>query len=241
MGVPAGKNGRGNGLRWQVAAAILSASALAGCNYAPLPSAAGSATAASVAPRAVGSDAALPDIDGQVCCVAADPTSVTAVDGISVSYNGWDTAFISWMVPHFAVASQLAELAPSRSGTAQVRTLAAKIDAVMSPNYLKMAAMAKAWGQPVPSTDPSAASGHDHGGDDSSGADLAAGLTKLSGVAFDRKYLQVVLADDRAALANAQATVANCVNPQAKILAQQLVTDNAAQIAQAQRLLAQVS
>lgn len=221
-------------------AGVTSALVLAGCNYAPLPSAGGNAPTSSVASSAA-AGTVLPDINGQVCCVVADPAGVTAIGGIAVTYNGWDTAFISWMVPHFAVASQLAELAPTRAGTAAVKVLATKVDAVMSPNYLKMAAMAKAWGQPVPSTDPSAASGHDHGGDDSSGADNAASLTKLTGKAFDIKYLQVLVADDKAALAVARATVANCVNPQAKALAQQLASDNLAQIAQAQQMLKELT
>lgn len=215
---------------------------LAGCSYAPLPSAGGSAApATTVDSSAGGTGTVLPDITGQVCCVAADPTGTTAIDGIAVDYNGWDTAFISWMVPHFAVASQLAELASTRAGSAAVKALASKVDAVMSPNYLKMAAMAKAWGQPVPSTDPSAASGHDHGGDDSSGADNAASLTRLSGRAFDIKYLQVLVADDTAAFSIARATVANCVNPQAKSLAQQLAMDNQAQLAQAQKMLKEMT
>jgi uncharacterized protein (DUF305 family) len=166
---------------------------------------------------------------------------VTAVGGIAVTYNGWDTAFISWMVPHFAVASQLAELAPTRAASAAVKALAAEVDAVMSPNYLRMSAMARAWGQPVPSTDPSAASGHDHGGDSTSGADNAATLTPLSGRAFDTRYLKALIADDKAALAVAAATVANCVNPQAKALARQLVSDNSAQVARAQQLLKEMT
>ena len=211
--------------------------ALAGCSYAPLPTAAHPTSVATTSAAASAAGTVLPDIDGQICCVAADPAGPTVVAGIGTTYNGWDTAFISWMVPHFAVASQLAELAPTRAESAEVKTLASTVDAAMSPNYLKMSAMAKAWGQPVPSTDPSAASGHDHGGDDSSGADNAASLTKLSGTKFDRKYLQVLIADDRAALAIANSTVANCTNPQAKSLARELAKANAAQIAEAQRLL----
>ena len=241
-------------MQWRIFVAIMLAMGLAGCDYAPLPSAGGSVpTAASVAQSEAvevavrrgqpaqsevdGTSTILPDINGQVCCVAAVTTGPTMVSGIAINYNGWDTAFISWMVPHFAVASQLAELVPARANAAAVKSLAAGVDAAMSPNYLKMAAMAKAWGQPVPSTDPSAASGHDHGGDDSSGADNAASLTKLSGREFDRKYLQVLVADDKAALAIARATVANCANRQAKALAQHLATYIAAQIALARRML----
>lgn len=229
--------------------AILSAMvvvvAIAGCTYAPLSpstSAVDAQTGPSVPSGGVNSTGAgSRGLKGQVCCVAADSTAPTVVGGVSVAYNGWDTAFISWMVPHFAVASQLAELAPSRARSAGVKTLASTVDAASSPTYVKMAAMATAWGQPVPSTDPAAASGHDHGGDAGSGADTADSLTKLAGRAFDTRYLASFIAESKAALRIAEATVANCTNPQAKRLAQEIVTDATAQIAQAEQLFKEVA
>ena len=218
------------------AGAVLLASA---CSYGALPSSSSVGAPATVQ-SAASTGTVLPDINGAVCCVAVSSGAPTVVDGISTTYNGWDTAFISWMVPHFAVASQLAELAPTRAASADVKKLAAAIDATLAPNYLAMSAMAKAWGQPTPSTDPNAG-GHDHGGTDSSGADNSVTLTKSKGVAFDRKYLGIVIADDQAAVAVARNTVANCTNPQAKKLAQQVLDDSTKQIEQAQMLLKQAT
>ena len=215
-----------------VAVALL----LAGCSYGALPNSQGADSAAVSTAQSGATGTALPNIDGAVCCVAPLSGSPAEVGGISTTYNGWDTAFISWMVPHFAVASQLAELAPTRSSSAAVKKLAATIDATLAPNYLTMSAMAKAWGQPTPSTDPNAG-GHDHGGTDSSGADNAVTLTRIKGVAFDRKYLGVVIADDQAAVVVARNTVQNCTNPQAKKLAQQILADSTEQVRQAQLLL----
>lgn len=227
---------------FSVSITVLSGAAalmVSACSYGALPNtqAAGSTvTAESTAQSGESAGTVLPNIDGAVCCVAVSSGAPTAVGGISTTYNGWDTAFISWMVPHFAVASQLAELAPTRASSAEVKKLASTIDATLAPNYLTMSAMAKAWGQPTPSTDPNAG-GHDHGGTDGSGADNAVTLTKIKGVAFDRKYLAIVIADDQAAVVVARNTVENCTNPQAKKLAQQLLEDSTKQVEQAQLLL----
>ena len=206
------------------------------CSYGALPDSVSAADGVSTVPSVSAAGTALPDINGAVCCVVVSSGAPTVVGGVSIAYNGWDTAFISWMVPHFAVASQLAELAPTRSASAKVKTLAAAIDGTLTPNYLAMSALARAWGQPVPSTDPNAG-GHDHGGDNSSGADNATTLTKLTGTRFDRIYLSIVIADDKAAQAVARTSVINGANPQAKRLAQTILTDSGRQIAQAQLLL----
>ena len=207
---------------------------LAGCSYAPLPTAGGAAASGA----ADGGGTSSADIVGQVCCVAQVSGAPTVVDGISTVYNGWDTAFISWMVPHFAVASQLAEMAPSRSDNAEVKAIAVVNDGNLTPNYLKMSELAKAWGQPVPSTDPNAG-GHDHGGD--AGVDPSVALNKLTKAAFDKNYLKYVIADDQAALGIADDTIANGVNPQAKPIAQLIAADSRAQITQCQKLLTTVS
>lgn len=218
---------------------------LVGCGFAPLPTSSSNGGApVSQAVAQSGADApgaALTALAGGVCCVAKAGAVPTVVNGIATTYDGWDTAFISWMVPHYAVAAQEAELASNRASNSEVKLLASKIDAAQGTTYLKMSAMALAWGQPVPSTDPAAASGHDHGGGSNSAATDAATLTKLSGSAFDKKFMSIATADDRAALAIAQASVANCSNPQAKALAQEIQSNLAAEITQMQLLLKKLS
>ncbi len=221
-------------LRLAIGAAALAL--LAGCSYAALPTAGGAA--ASGAGGTDSSATSSVDIVGQVCCVAEASGAPTVVGGVSTDYNGWDTAFISWMVPHFAVASQLAEMAPTRSDNTEVKAIAVINDDNLTPNYLKMSALAKAWGQPMPSTDPNAGD-HDHGGD--AGVDPSVALTKLTKAAFDKKYLNDVIADDQAALKIADDTIANGGNPQAKSLAQKIAADSQAQITQCQKLLTTVS
>jgi uncharacterized protein (DUF305 family) len=172
-------------------------------------------------------------ITGQVCCAVA-PTA-EEVDGIDTAYNGWDTAFVEYMAPHDAVAGQMAALAATQAASQQVKNVATAIDEEPGDRYLKISGMAQAWGQPVPSTDPAAASGHDHGGGRTEADDLAA-LTPLTGAAFDRTFLDVMIRHHQAGLKVAQSTIDNGTNPQAKDVARQLVETQTPEVAQMQQL-----
>lgn len=172
---------------------------------------------------------------GQVCCVATTAGAPEVVGGISTAHNGWDNALISWLTPHDAVASQMAELAPAQAASQQVKDIAATIDAATASKYLAISKMAGAWGQPVPSTDPNAAAGHDHGGGVSE-AGTAATLTPLTGAAFDKEFLTIMIAHHQAALPIAQGAIDNGENPQAKVFARDLITVQTAEISQLQQM-----
>lgn len=175
------------------------------------------------------------DLTGQECCVIS--TSGPTVNGIATAHDGWDIAFINWTVPHDAVASQMAVLAAAQAGSQQLKDLATKIDAVQGPRYQKMAAMAAAWSQPVPSTDPNAAKdAHDHGGLSDGKSDPAT-LVPLSGAAFDKQLLTLMIAHHQAALPVAQATIDNGMNEQAKQLAKEILSTATAEISQMQQML----
>ncbi len=172
-------------------------------------------------------------ITWQVCCALAPTAEV--VDGIDTAYNGWDTAFIGYMAPHDAVAGQMAALAATQAQSRQVKDVATAIDAEPGDRYLKLSAMATAWGQPVPSTDPAAASGHDHGGGRTEADDLAA-LTPLTAAAFDRTFLDVMIRHHQAGLKVAQSTIDNGTNPQAKDVARQMVETQTPELARMEQL-----
>lgn len=170
---------------------------------------------------------------GQVCCMA---TGAPTVNGLVTAHNGWDIELIYWMTPHDAVASQMAALAPAQASSQQVKNLAAAIDSSTDAKYRIMSRLAVAWGQQVPSTDPNAATGHDHGGGIDESA-TAATLNPLRGAGFDREFLKIMIAHHQAALPIAQATLGNGENPELKALAQQVVDVQTAQISQMQTLL----
>lgn len=171
---------------------------------------------------------------GQECCMATDvpPT----VNGVSTGHNGWDIALIYWMVPHDAVASQMAALAPAQAQSQAVKDVAAAIDDATGAKYLLMSRLAVAWGQQVPSTDPNAATGHDHGGGLDESA-TAATLVPLTGPTFDREFLTIMIAHHQAALPIARATIDNGENAETRQLAEQVISVQSAEIDRMQTLL----
>lgn len=174
-----------------------------------------------------------PPGSGQVCCAPPDD-GPDVVGGIATAHDGWDIAFVNYMAPHDAVAGQMAALAQTRAASQEIKSLAGVIDAEPGNRFLELSAMATAWGQPVPSTDPAAAAGHDHGGGRTEADDLAA-LTPLTGAAFDRTFLDVMIRHHEAGMKQARATVDNGTNPQAKQVARALVTDQTAELARMQQ------
>lgn len=142
---------------------------------------------------------------GQVCCEPPDD-GPDMVDGVATAHDGWDIAFINYFASHDAVAGQMAALAYS-----------------------------KAWQQPVPSTDPAAAGGHDHGGGRTEADDLAE-LTPLTGHPFDVVFLQVMIRHHQAGIKQAQETIDNGTNPQAGDVARQLVAHQTPQLQQLQTM-----
>jgi uncharacterized protein (DUF305 family) len=177
---------------------------------------------------------------GQVCCVVPSHGAAEMVDGIETAHNGWDNTLVSWLAPHDAVASQMADMAATQAGSAQVRDLAAGLDAQTAPRYLQLSAMAGAWSQPIPSTDPADAAGHDHGGGVTE-ADTAATLIPLTGAEFDHEYLKIMIGHHEAAVVIAENTIANGENDQAKALAQALLDTQAPELTTMQALLIEVS
>jgi len=166
---------------------------------------------------------------------ASTPTgtasSAQTVDGISTAHNDSDIMFVNDMHPHHQGAVAMAELAPTRAGSQQVKDLAARIATAQGPEMARMEAMAKAWGVEL------GAGGHGSGTE--MGGD-AAMLQTLSGADFDRQFLTMMTAHHEGALPMARTEVAGGSNPQAKALAQEIFDVQQAEIAEMKQLATQV-
>lgn len=167
---------------------------------------------------------------------AAGTTSSQTVDGISTVHNEADTAFLTGMHPHHQGALAMAELAPARAESQEVKDLAMKIAEAQGPEMTRMESMAKAWGVEL-----GAAGGHGggHGADTAMSGD-AATLEKLQGAEFDQQFLTMMIAHHEGALPMARTEVADGSNPQAKALAQEIITMQEAEIAEMKKLLTQL-
>ncbi|WP_340559442.1 DUF305 domain-containing protein [Streptomyces sp. GSL17-111] len=80
-------------------------------------------------------------------------------------HNAADVAFAQEMIPHHRQAIEMAELAPERAGSPEVRALAAEIEEAQAPEIETMSGWLRGWGEPVPG----ASGGMDHGPHDGDG------------------------------------------------------------------------
>lgn len=171
--------------------------------------------------------------------VAASPTGIPA----SRAHNDADVSFAADMVPHHAQAVVMADMAAAQATNAQVKSIAADIKAAQNPEITKMNRWLVGWGQPAPTT----SSSSDMGGMDMGGtgtgmmstADMTT-LSKATGAAFDRMWVQMMITHHNGAIAMAKTELSAGTNLDAKALAQSITTSQTAQIAQLNDILAQL-
>ncbi len=154
------------------------------------------------------------------------------------AHNTADTAFSTDMIPHHGQAVQMADLALSKATNAQVKTLAAQIKAAQDPEIATMSGWLKAWGSAVPSASMSTGS---MGGMAMNGMMSAQQMTQLgqaSGPAFDKLWVQMMIAHHQGALAMARTELSSGSDAASKALAQSISDSQSKEIATMQSLLA---
>jgi len=199
-----------------VFAAALTALALAACN---------SATGSS-APTATTSPSA-----GATAATTAGPSAGTSAE----AHNQADVTFAQSMIPHHKEAVAMAQLAPSRANSPQVKTLATAIQGAQDPEITTMTGWLTSWSQPteMAEMDMSSMPGM-------MSATEMADLGKLSGAAFDRQFLTMMTKHHQGAVQMATTELSQGQYPAAKSLAQSIIKSQTAEIARMKTLLAQV-
>ena len=169
-------------------------------------------------------------------------TATTEADGeISADYNDADIMFAQMMIPHHQQAVEMSEMLLAKEGIpAQV------VEFAQGPEIDRMNAMLEVWGQ-HPVTDSGGMGtmdemgGMDHGemGGMSgmmSQEDMTA-LEEAQGTEVARLYLEQMTAHHEGAVDMARDEVADGQNPHAITLAEQIINDQEAEIAQMQQML----
>lgn len=155
----------------------------------------------------------------------------------SGTFNDADVAFATGMIPHHRQAVEMANLAPTRASSAEVKALALKIKQAQGPEITQMAGWLQAWGKPVPA----AGDSHDdHDGGDAPGMATAADMTKLraaSGATFDRMFLEMMIRHHEGAVAMADKERNDGLHTEAKKVAADIATSQAAEITTMRNLL----
>ncbi len=164
-----------------------------------------------------------------------------------------DVTFAQMMTVHHQGAIAMADLAPTRAASLEVKELAAKIKAAQTPEITEMGRWLAAWapetdmnGMPMKSSTDSQAMGGMSGMAPTGPAGPMPGmmsdaqmsqLTAATGTAFDRLFLQLMIVHHQGALDMAKTEKASGVNPGARALADTITTGQSAEIATMQDLL----
>ena len=170
---------------------------------------------------------------------AAEPATTTA--SATATHNDADTEFAQMMIVHHEGAIEMAELAAADASTEEVRDLGERIAAAQGPEIDLMSSWMAAWGEPGAADEDM--TGMDHGGLDMGGLSQEEAMAELEGadgVDVDRRFLELMLEHHRGAVEMAQAQLDEGADPAAVELAEQIIADQEAEIAEMEAMLAEL-
>jgi uncharacterized protein (DUF305 family) len=159
-------------------------------------------------------------------------TSPASVAPSAANFNDADVMFLQMMYPHHAQAVDMAKLVPTRSHNPQVKDLATAIDNAQAPEMQQMTTLLASFGKPAPS----ATMNHSMPGLMTSQQMTA--LQGLSGAAFDKMWLQMMVEHHQGAIDMAQDELKGGANADVKAMAQSITTAQQGEIAKMQGMLA---
>ena len=161
----------------------------------------------------------------------------TPTPTVSTKFNDTDVTFAQMMIPHHRQAIDMAKLVDGRATNPEVTKLAAAIRAAQDPEIQTMATWLTAWGKDVPT---GSMPGMDHGSHGMPGmmseADMAK-LKTLSGPAFDKQWLTMMISHHEGAVRMAEGEQVSGENPEAVALAKKIEADQKVEIATMRGLL----
>lgn len=153
-------------------------------------------------------------------------------------HNAADVTFAQGMIPHHRQAVEMADLAPSRAESAEVKKLAEAIKKAQDPEIKTLSGWLTSWGEQVPAAGAADHSGHGAGG---GGGMMTAEemdrLGKASGKAFDTAFMELMIKHHEGAVAMAKTERAEGAFPEAKTMAEAIISSQTAEIATMNGLL----
>ncbi len=174
--------------------------------------------------------------------VSASSSAATEQPSASpvASGSAADIAFAQLMIPHHEQAVEMADmaLAPKAAASPQVQALATQIKAAQAPEIEQLQGWLQQWGAPQQmasaSTDADGGmDGMDMGGVTENGmmtAEQMATLSAATDTAFDRQWLELMIAHHQGAITMAEQVKADSQNPQVIALANEIIKSQTAEI-----------
>lgn len=159
---------------------------------------------------------------------------------VSTDFNAADEMFATMMIPHHEQAIEMAQTILDKPGIDErVTALAERIKAAQAPEIDTMTALLESWGLEPADSGMGGMEGMADSGGLMSAEDMAA-LESAEGPEAARLFLEQMIQHHQGAIAMAEQEVANGVNPDAVDLAQAIIDDQTAEIAEIEALLAQL-
>jgi uncharacterized protein (DUF305 family) len=143
-----------------------------------------------------------------------------------------DQMFVTMMIPHHEQAIEMADILLAKEGVdPRVVAIAERIKAAQGPEIELMEGWLEDWGVGAGS------GGMDHGDGMMSEADMSA-LREADGATAGRLFLEQMVVHHQGAVEMAEAALDAAEDPEVKALAEQVVEDQKAEIAEMQELAA---
>src|SRR3712207_1929898 len=170
---------------------------------------------------------------------AAPTPAETAAAGTPAAgqHNDADVMFAQMMIPHHQQAIEMSDIMVAKDGiSSEITELAQQIKDAQAPEIAQMRGWLAGWGQ---NPSPSMGMDHDVGGGTMTQAEMEA-LEKATGDEAARLFLTGMIKHHQGAITMAEQELANGQNPEAKQLAQEIITAQEAEITKMNQLLTQL-
>lgn len=178
-------------------------------------------------------------VTGLTFAALASTGKTTLFSNNSNSHNAADVAFAQDMIPHHSQAIVMAKLATTRANSPEVKALAKQIEAAQDPEITLMTNWLKSWNEPITASSsnmhgqPAAT----HGGSGMMADDDIMDLMGSTGVAFDRMFLEMMIAHHEGAIKMANVELSAGQYTPAKELATAIIKGQTEEIILMKKLL----
>jgi uncharacterized protein (DUF305 family) len=152
-------------------------------------------------------------------------------------HNAADVSFAKGMIPHHRQAVEMADLAPDRARSAEVKKLAAEIEKAQAPEIEKLSGWLTSWGETVPAEGAMEHSMHGGGMEGMMSAEEMTALENASGEAFDTSFMEMMIKHHEGAVEMAKTEQSDGAHAPARKMAADIIASQSTEIEQMKKLL----
>ncbi len=150
---------------------------------------------------------------------------------ISTAHNAADVMYLQMMIAHHGQGLELVGLAGTRAQQAEIKTLAAAVQATQDDEVTVMRSWLDTWSKPA-AVDHDPAAHAEHGGLPATGPEQIAALRDAPETDFDRSFINLFVAHQHNAVEMSQWAEEKGENPEVRDFARRVRESRADQIAQ---------